>query len=195
MKFVKTVSVFLILQLMHTACLGQNFDQRLLQRINGQNTRYDKFWKGMSATVTPFSVATPVIMFGYGHYYKQSETRKKAIIQAEALALNTILTFGLKWSINRERPYVNDPLIYKKTKTGPHSFPSGHTSLAFATATSLTLAYPKWYVAVPAYTWAGAVGYSRMHLGVHYPSDVLIGALVGTLSSFAIHKINQRMAR
>ena len=195
MKSLKPLGFFGIIFLLSSSCLAQNFDQRLLQRINGQNTRYDKFWKGMSVTVTPFSIATPVIMFGYGHHYKQSNTKKNAVIQAEALALNTILTFGLKWSINRERPYVSDPLIYKKTKTGPHSFPSGHTSLAFATATSLTLAYPKWYVAVPAYTWASAVGYSRMHLGVHYPSDVLVGAVVGCLSSFAVHKINQRMGR
>ncbi|HMX78072.1 MAG TPA: phosphatase PAP2 family protein, partial [Chitinophagaceae bacterium] len=62
---------------------------------------------------------------------------------------------------------------------------------AFATATSLTLITKKWYVAVPAYSWASLVGYSRMYLGVHYPADVLGGALLGTGSAFLSYKINQ----
>lgn len=69
--------------------------------------------------------------------------------------------------------------------------PSGHTSTAFATATSLSLAYPKWYVVAPSFVWAGAIGYSRMHLGVHYPSDVLAGAIVGSGSAYLTYKANQ----
>lgn len=86
----------------------------------------------------------------------------------------------MKYGFNRKRPFVTYPdLITKKSEAGSPSFPSGHTSQAFATATSLSLAYPKWYVIAPSLLWAGAVGYSRMELGVHYPSDVLVGALIG----------------
>ena len=130
---------------------------------------------------------------GYFHYLPKG--KENAYATAGSLAINSILTFGLKWSIQRERPFANNPNIYKKTQAGSYSFPSGHTSTAFATATSLTLAYPKWYVAVPAYAWASAVGYSRMHLGVHYPSDVLAGAIIGTLSSFVAFKLNQKLAK
>ncbi|MDO9339524.1 MAG: phosphatase PAP2 family protein, partial [Bacteroidales bacterium] len=56
-----------------------------------------------------------------------------------------------------------------------------------------TLAYPKWYIIVPSYTWASTVAYSRMDLGVHYPSDVLIGALVGAGSAYLTYKINQKL--
>jgi membrane-associated phospholipid phosphatase len=69
------------------------------------------------------------------------------------------------------------------------SFPSGHTSMAFSLATSVSLAYPKWYVIFPSYLWAGAVGYSRMDLGVHYPSDVLFGAALGAGSAYLCHII------
>ena len=67
--------------------------------------------------------------------------------------------------------------------------------MAFATATSLSLTYPKWYIIVPAYSWAGAVGYSRMHLGVHYPSDVFIGALVGAGSAWLTHAMNKKLLK
>jgi membrane-associated phospholipid phosphatase len=96
-----------------------------------------------------------------------------------------------KQIIKRERPYLRysglEPVVFESS----YSMPSGHTSTAFATATSLSMAYPKWYVIVPSFAWASSVGYSRMHLGVHYPSDVFIGAIVGSGSAFLTHKANQ----
>jgi membrane-associated phospholipid phosphatase len=71
--------------------------------------------------------------------------------------------------------------------------PSGHTSSAFSTATSLSLNFRKWYVVAPAYTYAAAVGYSRMYLGVHYPSDVLVGALLGSGTAYLTWKINKKL--
>jgi membrane-associated phospholipid phosphatase len=73
------------------------------------------------------------------------------------------------------------------------SFPSGHTTHAFVLATSVSLVYPEWYIIAPSYIWAGAVGYSRMHLGVHYPSDVWAGALIGSGSAYLCHQINQKI--
>jgi len=73
-------------------------------------------------------------------------------------------------------------------KTPDHSFPSGHTAASFAAATVLAMAYPS---ARPLlFVTAGAVGVSRIHLGHHFPTDVLAGGLLGTgiglLSGFAI---------
>ena len=64
---------------------------------------------------------------------------------------------------------------------------------AFATATTLTLECKKWYVAVPAYAWAAGVGYSRMYLGEHYPSDVIAGAVVGAGSAWLSHWATQKL--
>ena len=174
---------------------AQNFDTRILQSINSQDTKYDKIWLGVTNSATPISIVSPFSLYAMGYFHYLPKGKENAYATAGSLAINSILTFGLKWSIQRERPFANNPNIYKKTQAGSYSFPSGHTSTAFATATSLTLAYPKWYVAVPAYAWASAVGYSRMHLGVHYPSDVLAGAIIGTLSSFVAFKLNQKLAK
>ena len=113
-----------------------------------------------------------------------------ACIISVASALNEVIVNIIKYSVNRDRPFVTYPDITKKSKGGSPSFPSGHTSSAFATATSLSLAYPKWYIVAPSYLWAGTVGYSRMHLGVHYPSDVLCGAIIGAGCSFLTYKAN-----
>lgn len=122
---------------------------------------------------------------------------EKLFRNTEVLVGATIINLGittvLKYTVNRTRPFVTYPDIFKKSKGGSPSFPSGHTSGAFATATSLSLSYPKWYVITPLYVWACTVGYSRMDLGVHYPSDVLAGALIGAGSAWLTHYVNKKL--
>ncbi|MBK7817865.1 MAG: phosphatase PAP2 family protein [Sphingobacteriaceae bacterium] len=94
--------------------------------------------------------------------------------------------------LSSDRPFVTHPNdITQKTHVGPLSFPSGHTTAAFATATALTLSTKKWQFAVPAYAYAGLVGYSRMRLGVHYPSDVLGGMIIGIGSGLLTWQIDK----
>lgn len=128
-------------------------------------------------------------MFVVGHVTHNKELKLKSYKTGVSLLVAGAISSTLKVTIQRERPFVTYPdIIYQKTEVGSYSFPSGHTNFAFATATSLTLAFPKWYVIVPAYSYAAAVGYSRMYLGVHYPSDVLAGALIGAGSSLLTWK-------
>jgi Membrane-associated phospholipid phosphatase len=124
---------------------------------------------------------------------KDKELVRNACVTAIASALNAGITNALKYSINSDRPFVTYPDIVKKSKAGSPSFPSGHTSSAFATATSVSLLYPKWYIIAPSYLYAGTVAYSRMDLGVHYPSDVLAGALIGSGCAYFTYKVNQKL--
>ncbi len=67
------------------------------------------------------------------------------------------------------------------------SFPSGHATLAFSAATSLSLSADLWFVTLPAMTWATAVAWARVRQGVHYPSDVLAGAALGFMAGAVVH--------
>lgn len=170
---------------------AQNSDIDLLKKINlHRNTDLDPLMKGVTNSTFPISIGAPVIIYAVGLIEKDSTTKKKAIFVGETLAASAFITYALKNMTKRDRPYETYPEIDNVTEESSYSFPSGHTSSAFATATSLSMAYPKWYVIAPSFVWAGAVGYSRMHLGVHYPTDVLAGALVGSGSAFLCYKLN-----
>ena len=109
--------------------------------------------------------------------------------------LSTIVTHGVKRIVQRERPFKQYPDIVSRDEGGGYSFPSGHTSAAFNTATALSLLYPKWYVIAPSFLWAGSVGYARMYQGVHYPSDVLVGAIVGAGTAWIGYKAQAWMVK
>jgi undecaprenyl-diphosphatase len=112
---------------------------------------------------------------------------------ASSVAATVIITSIAKYSIKRSRPFETYPFIEKESAGGSPSFPSGHTSEAFALATSVSLTYPKWYIIAPSFLWAGAVGYSRMDLGVHYPSDVLAGAILGAGCAWLTLRVNKML--
>jgi len=153
----------------------------------------DGFFRLTSNSEAYVAAGIPVGLAVAGLISNDRDLLRNAIVMAAGEALNEGLKFGLKYSINRDRPFETYPDIVRKIAAGGPSFPSGHTSSAFETATSVSLAYPKWYVIVPSYGWAGTVAYSRMHLGVHYPSDVLAGAVIGAGSAYLTYKINQKL--
>jgi membrane-associated phospholipid phosphatase len=173
---------------------GQSADIRLLREINlNRNTSLDPAFRGFSNSVAPICVGTPVIMFGVGYFTRDSALKRNAIYSGASIIVTSVITEILKYSINRTRPFETYPDIEKATSAHSPSFPSGHTSRAFSMATSLSLAYPKWYVIVPSYAWAITVAYSRMDLGVHYPSDVLAGVIIGAGSAYLCYKLNQKL--
>ncbi|MFM2369974.1 MAG: hypothetical protein RL619_2291 [Bacteroidota bacterium] len=171
---------------------AQNIDINILRDINvNRNKNLDPTFKFITNTAAPFSVATPIIIYSLGLIKKDSTIKKQAIFIGETFLVNAFITTALKDIVRRKRPYNTYPDIEKVISGGGYSFPSGHTSTVFATATSLSMAYPKWYVITPSFVWASAVGYSRMHLGVHYPSDVLAGAILGSGSAYITYKANK----
>lgn len=171
---------------------AQNVDIDVLKKINiNRNTSLDGTFKSISQTAVPISVATPILIYTLGMINNDSVAKQKALFIGETFLASAFITVVSKKIIKTDRPYDTYPMVQPVVSEASYSMPSGHTSTAFATATSLSLAYPKWYVVAPSFVWAGAIGYSRMHLGVHYPSDVLAGAIVGSGSAYLTYKANQ----
>ena len=185
---------FLILIAISFSVFSQNPDIDILKSINvNRNKGLDPTFRVITHSVTPISIGAPVIILTVGLLKKDSSLTHKGLYIAESVLGAAFISTALKYSIKRTRPSDTYPFIEKATTGGSPSFPSGHTSDAFSTATSLSIAFPKWYVIAPTFLWAGAIGYSRMHLGVHYPSDVLAGAIIGAGSAYLCHFINQKV--
>ena len=173
---------------------SQNLDIQILRAINSpEDLPSDDFFRFISNSEPYIIFALPAGMATAGYFKHDNKLLRNGFTGFAALAVSGGITAILKYTVKRDRPFVTYPDIIQKSKAGSPSFPSGHTSSAFATATSLSLAYPKWYIIVPSYAWAGTVGYSRMHLGVHYPSDVLAGALIGSGCAYLTYKVNQKL--
>ncbi|WP_051234829.1 phosphatase PAP2 family protein [Marinimicrobium agarilyticum] len=104
-----------------------------------------------------------------------------AFVMAGAIAytLDVSLYLVLKNAIKRDRPAMKID-FYEAwiTPSDQFSFPSGHTAAAFLFAALIASFYPAF--ALPCYLWASLIGASRVLLGVHYPSDIAAGALLGS---------------
>ena len=150
-------------------------------------------WKGFTNSAYPLSFATPVGLWIDGKIEHNKKTEHNAYEIAGSVIIAAGATEAMKIVFNRDRPFQKYSDVYPYQVENGQSFPSGHASLAFATATSLSLEYKKWYIVVPAYAWACGVGYSRLYLGEHYPSDVIGAAVTGAGSAVIAHWISKKM--
>jgi undecaprenyl-diphosphatase len=111
-----------------------------------------------------------------------------------AVALADWSAMGIKALVDRDRP----PVDYAEPKTlvpVPHdaSFPSGHAATSFAAATMLSFAFPR--LAPALFLLAAAVAFSRVYVGVHYPLDVIGGAVLGVLVAIALRRLAAGLPR
>lgn len=178
--------------LLSASVFAQNIDIRLLRFFySDKNLQSDHFMKFVSNSTDGMVLGVPITIGVVGLIKHDEKWINSACQIVVANAINLGATYSLKSAVNRDRPFITYTDIRNKVDVDGKSFPSGHTSTAFATATSLSLAFPKWYVIVPSYLWAGTVGYSRMQLGVHYPGDVFGGMITGAGSAYLTYKLNK----
>jgi undecaprenyl-diphosphatase len=107
----------------------------------------------------------------------------RASIMIAGILVTALIVMLIKFSVRRKRPSGEWGNIYRKTD--PHSFPSGHAARAALLATLAVGLGPAWF-AVILVVWAPLVIFARVAMGLHYLSDVLIGALLGVLIAILV---------
>jgi len=123
----------------------------------------------------------PNIIYAASMYYQgDSKSKRRSLTMVKASVFSGLSVFFLKRMINQQRPDKGDR----------NSYPSGHTSTAFAFASVISLEHESW--SIPAYTLATLVGFSRMNDNVHYLHDVVMGAAIGMAYGYAFHKKAQK---
>ena len=169
---------------------AQNWDINTVKTVNKWDVH--NLSRGLSHSGLIISVGLPTTMGIYALIKKDQPLLKDAIFIGTSVIEAVGITYGMKYAIDRQRPYIKYPgAINPIDIEDSPSFPSGHTAAAFSLATSLSITYPKWYVIAPSAVWACGVGFARINQGVHYPSDVLTGAAIGVGCAFANIYINR----
>lgn len=172
---------------------SQNWDINTLHKVNSWDNKFVRGYNKFISHSEPYVVmGVPVAMALAAWVKKDRELLKDALFVGTSVAGAFVVTYGMKYLIDRDRPYITFPdRVHPYSYESSPAFPSSHTSTAFALATSLCIKYPKWYVIAPTALWACSVGVSRMNEGVHYPSDVLAGAAIGAGCAVANVFINR----
>lgn len=188
----RTIAFLWILGSFPGFCQDKSWDLKKLEDINlTRNFEMDKPLNFLSNSSDYLAIGFPAAMLAAGYIGDNAALKREGY----NVALTTVATYGvgfvLKKAVDKDRPYITHPHIKNYKEFSGSSFPSGSTALAFSTATSLSLSYPKWYVILPSTLYACTVGYSRLHLGAHYPSDVFAGTAIGIGTAFASRKLNQ----
>ncbi|MDO8812270.1 MAG: phosphatase PAP2 family protein [Gallionella sp.] len=111
---------------------------------------------------------------------------------AASLIASGIVTPALKYATGRSRPRENADIAHSRPFSGAASFPSGHTTQAFAVASVISAHYDETWVTYSSYGVAGLVGLARTYHDAHFASDILAGALIGTLVGQSIVAHNQQ---
>lgn len=172
-----------------------DYDRQILELINHDRIRsLDNFFRFITDSAAFIAIAIAIIVIIYGWVKKTSFLKYRKYQVAFAFTINAIIINILKYTVNRPRPYEVDKYIEKLSSGGSPSFPSGHTGDVMIVAISMSLLFfkQKWMLLI-IWLWAIAVAYSRMVLGVHYPSDVLGSVVISTIVAMVTNNIFNKL--
>ena len=173
----------------------QQFDAGIFSAINGWHAAYfDSFmW-----LVTKIATWIPMIlMLLYLLYFKKGWRKTVAVVLAIALVIliaDQVSASIIKPLVERSRPSHNESLqstihIVNGYRGGPFGFVSSHAANCFGIALLLAMIFKNRLFTWTMVVWATLMCYSRIYLGVHYPGDIVCGAILGFVSAWIVYRI------
>ena len=191
----KLIFIYLVFSFNLLSQSISEIDENIFRFINNNQTETnDLIFHNIDKTLWPVSIASPFLIYGIGESQNNNELKETAILLGICQSVSFFERTILKYTIKRIRPFktLENVNTFNSENLDSYSFPSGHATSAFTLATILSLKYQKKEIAVPLFLWASAIGYARIYNGVHYPSDVIAGAILGSATSYIIYK-NQNL--
>jgi membrane-associated phospholipid phosphatase len=179
-------------------------DRQVAGRLQDSSTQANRFFgtaaTGLRLLGDPGSLATGAILYGIGRADGQRRVQALGLHSVESIVFSGLISGGLKMIAGRQRPYadITNPYNFQLwrgfTDDKYRSFPSGHTTAAFAFASTLTREtqfwwpHATWYIGTVFYGGASLIGLSRMYNNQHWASDVMSGAAIGTIVGLKVVK-------
>lgn len=166
----------------------KNYSQKHRSDIANNIYNIDKYYR------LDYAIGSMILIYGYGLIAEDNRTRKLAVKLAEATALASSITLVSKITIGRARPFLDKSVYYSNSfniKDEFNSFPSEHTTLAFAYSTVMANEVDNVFWKIGWYSAAGLVGYARIYHNQHWFSDVLMGAAIGYFSGEFVSDHNE----
>mgnify|MGYP000891241644 CR=1 FL=1 len=170
-----------------------NIDYQILDWLNSHHlpgsTIPMQFLSAWATVINIVAVATILVI---ALTQRSKVLLHRFFLLAVVMILAALAISLLKEVAGRERPFLTYPSIEKMSKGGGSSFPSGHTMESFAVAAAFAFLFRNRWLVILFFLWAALVGYTRIALGVHYPSDVAGGAILGAAFGWFIPMVGQR---
>ena len=165
----------------------RNFSQQNQSRFASNVFNIDKYY------YVEFVGASIIAFYGYGLIAENNKVRNLAVKLTEATLLASSITIVTKTVVGRGRPYKQESQYFFNPfslDNDFNSFPSGHTTLAFAYSTVMANEVDNIFWKICWYSLAGLVGYARIYHNQHWLSDVLMGAAIGYFSGEFVNNHN-----
>jgi len=160
-------------------------DKPVIDAVQRNRTHFsDQFARRITPLGGHDAVLASIALFGTGFVLHDDRLRGagRDSLEAEVVAA-MLVTPALKRAFGRSRPFLDEGTYHFEPARGNsdahESFPSGHATNAFAAATAIAGHYDNWIVPTIVYSIAAGVSISRVNDNVHFPSDVVAGALIG----------------
>ena len=172
-------------------------DHYVMTQVVSKNLGFNQANINASNVMIYSLVATPVVVYGFGHFQQDDHARESGILAGEAMVDGVIVEQALKLVFWQERPYQDDARgkFFQSSAGVDSAFPSSHTLIAFSAASALAAEYPSRWTDFLLYTGATGVGLTRVLGRDHFPADVLVGGALGWLVGHNVVKRHHHSTR